>query len=113
MIRDISSKLHTRLNTIIHWRDRFIIEGIGGLHDMKGSGKPMKYPADLKIKIIKLIEADPPQGHAVWNGTFIAKKIGVSDGTVGRYSGMRGFNCRYADHGASQPMWNSPQSLLM
>lgn len=82
MIKNIASELHTRPNTVIQWRDRFIKEGIDGLHDMKRSGKPMRYPVDLKIRIIKLIETDPPPGHAVWNGPLIAEKLGVSDDTI-------------------------------
>ena len=82
MVKDIASELHTRSNTVIQWRDRFLKEGIKGLHDMKRSGKPMKHPADLKIRIIKLIETDPPAGHATWNGPLIAERLGVSDDTV-------------------------------
>ncbi|MHB8372896.1 MAG: IS630 family transposase [Thermoplasmataceae archaeon] len=82
MIKSIASELHTRPNTVIQWRDRFMKGGIKGLHDMKRSGKPMKHPADLKTRIIKLIETEPPPGHAVWNGPLIAENLGVSDDTV-------------------------------
>ncbi|EQD74295.1 tISRso5 ISRSO5-transposase protein [mine drainage metagenome] len=82
MIRDIASELHTRPNTVIQWRDRYLRNGLKGLYDEPRSGKPKKYPADLKIRIVKLIETDPPAGHAVWNGPLIAHKLGVSDDTI-------------------------------
>ena len=82
MVRDIASDLHTRPNTVIQWRDRYLKNGIKGLYDGTRTGKPRKYPADLKVRIVKLIETDPPLGHAVWNGPLIAEKLGVSDDTV-------------------------------
>ena len=82
MIMEIASELHTRPNTVIQWRDRYLRNGMKGLYDGTRTGKPKKYPADLKIMIVKLIETDPPQGHAVWNGPLIAEMLGVSDDTV-------------------------------
>ena len=82
MIMEIASELHTRPNTVIQWRDRYLKKGLNGLYDETRTGKPKKYPTDLKVQIVKLIETDPPQGHAVWNGPLIAKKLGVSDDTV-------------------------------
>ena len=60
----------------------YLRNGIKGLYDETRTGKPKKYPPDLKIRIVKLIETDPPLGHAVWNGPLIAEKLGVSDDTV-------------------------------
>jgi len=82
MIKEIASELHTRPNTVIQWRDRYLHNGLKGLYDEPRTGKPRKYPEDLKMQIVKLIETDPPQGHAVWNGPLIAEKLGVSDDTV-------------------------------
>ena len=80
--RIFASELHTRPNTVLQWRDRYLRNDIKGLYDETRTGKPKKYPPDLKTRIVKLIETDPPLGHAVWNGPLIAEKLGVSDDTV-------------------------------
>lgn len=82
MLNVIASELHTRPNTVLQWRDRYVKEGLDGIHDRKRSGKPRKYPLVLKSQILKLIETDPPAGHAVWNGSLIAERLGTSDDTV-------------------------------
>ncbi len=82
MIRDIVSELHTRSNTVIQWRDHYLGNGVKGLYDGTRTGKPKKYPADLKVQIVNPIGKDPPHGHAVWNGPLIAEKLGVSDDTI-------------------------------
>ncbi|MHB1470205.1 MAG: IS630 family transposase [Thermoplasmataceae archaeon] len=82
MIKDIASELHTRPNTVIQWRDRYLRNGLKGLYDGSRTGKPKKYPEDLKIQIVKLIETDPPPGHATWNGPLIAEKLNTSDDTI-------------------------------
>ena len=82
MIKEIASELHTRPNTVIQWRDRYLRSGLNGLYDEQRTGKPKKYPEDLKIQIVKLIETDPPLGHATWNGPLIAEKLNVSDDTI-------------------------------
>ncbi len=82
MIKEIVSELHTRPNTVIQWWDRYVHNGLKGLYDHPVKGELRKYPEDLKMHIVKLIETDPPEGHAVWNGPLIAEKLGVSDDTV-------------------------------
>ncbi len=82
MIREIASELHTRPNTVIQWRERYLRNGLKGLYDEQRTGKPKKYPEDLKIQIVKLIETDPPPGHATWNARLIAEKLNVSDDTI-------------------------------
>lgn len=32
MVREIASELHTRLNTVIQWKDRYLRNGIKGLY---------------------------------------------------------------------------------
>ncbi|MHB8561164.1 MAG: helix-turn-helix domain-containing protein [Thermoplasmataceae archaeon] len=72
MIKDIASELHTRPNTVIQWRDRYLRNGLNGLYDDQRTGKPKKYPEDLKIKIVKLteplrgIECNDRHGGQAW-----------------------------------------------
>ena len=82
MVKGIASELHTRYNTVIQWRDRYLKIDLNGLYGETRTWKPKKYPTDLKVKIVKLIETDPPQGRAVWNGPLMADKLGASDDTV-------------------------------
>ena len=82
MFRDIASELHTRSNTVIQWRDRYLGNGIRGLYAETRTGKPKKHQADLKVQIVNLIGKDPPHGHAIWNCPLIAEELGVSNDTV-------------------------------
>ncbi len=41
--------------------EHYLRNGIKGLYDRTRTGKLKKYPPDLKVRIGKLIETDPPQ----------------------------------------------------
>ena len=81
-IREIASELHTRPNKVIQWRERYLRHGLKGLYDEQRTGKLKKYPEDLKIRIVKLIETDPPPGHSTWNDPLIAEKLNLSEDTI-------------------------------
>ncbi len=81
-IVDIAKEYHTRPNTVIKWRDRFISHGIEGLFDSPRSGKPKTYPDDLTGRILSLLGEKPPSGHATWNGPLIARNLNISGDKV-------------------------------
>ena len=83
-ISDIAADLKTRPNTVIKWRDRYVNNGISGLHDSPRKGKPEKYPKDLRKAILELTSGKPPEGYAVWNGRLIAENLNVSEDKVWR-----------------------------
>ena len=77
LIQDIAGRFHTRPNTVIFWRDRFIGSGVDGLMDLPRSGRPAHYKDDFRNSVLTLLEKPPPAGHAHWDGGSIAEALGV------------------------------------
>ena len=84
LIQDIAGRFHTRPNTVIFWRDRFIGSGVDGLMDLPRSGRPAHYKDDFRNSVLTLLEKPPPAGYAHWDGGSIAEALGVSDDAVWR-----------------------------
>ncbi|MBU2643944.1 IS630 family transposase [bacterium] len=76
--KDIAERFGIRQNTVSDIRKRFINDGIPGLYDQPRSGKPRKYDKDFRDRVLKLLETDPPGGHASWNGALIADQLKTS-----------------------------------
>lgn len=82
--KDIASKLQTNVLTVAKWRNRFVKHRTEGLVDKERSGKPKKYTEETRNNILKLLEESPPKGQANWDGSSIAKALGISDDIVWR-----------------------------
>jgi transposase len=78
----IAARLGTRPNTVSKWRIRFAKQGIAGLADAPRSGKPKTYGADLRTKLLAIIETPPPKGQARWDGLALAEAVGAKKSTV-------------------------------
>lgn len=81
---EIAKELGLRPNTVGQWRRRFADRGIAGLRDAPRTGKPAKYGAELRDKILAQLELSPPVGMAGWDGGTLAKALSVSDDAVWR-----------------------------
>lgn len=81
---EIAKELGLRPNTVGQWRRRFADRGIAGLRDAPRTGKPAKYGAELRDKILAQLELSPPVGMASWDGGTLAKALSVSDDAVWR-----------------------------
>ena len=81
---EVAQKLSIRPNTVGVWRKRFSEQGISGLRDQPGSGKPATYGPELKSRILSQLEQSPPDGLARWDGGTLAQLLGVSDDIVWR-----------------------------
>ena len=80
----VAASLGVRPNKVILWRDRFIADGLAGLHDRARSGKPRRYDASFRQRVLELLEAPPPAGQACWDGGSVARRLKVSDDAVWR-----------------------------
>jgi transposase len=76
-VKQIADELGTYPNKIIHWRQRYIENGIDGLMDKSRSGRPVVYDKDFRNKVLKVIGTQPPKGFATWDGPLIAKELNV------------------------------------
>jgi transposase len=83
-VKETVKRLGVSANAIILWRQRFSERGIAGLKDRPRSGKPARYGAEFRNRVLKLLEEPPPRGQACWDGPAVAKALGASDDAVWR-----------------------------
>jgi len=82
---EIGQELKIRPSTASKWRMRFVRQGIKGLGDKPRGGRPKVYDKNTEQRILEVLDEEPPNGHATWNGGLIAKKLGdVSEHKVWR-----------------------------
>ena len=61
-VKQIASELNTYPNKIIHWRQRYVEVGLEGLRDHPRSGRPAKYDAAFRNRVLKQLSESPPKG---------------------------------------------------
>ena len=81
---EVAREIGVRANTVGRWRQRFAARGLQGLRDEPRSGKPAKYGAELRDRVLAQLELSPPSGMATWDGGSLAVALGVSDDAVWR-----------------------------
>ena len=92
---EVAAELGIQAATVGMWRKRFASEGLAGLRDRARPGKPPVYPAsELRQRILKQLEAQPPAGLAGWDGGTLAQALGVSDDVVWRVLRKEGIQLR-------------------
>lgn len=81
---EVAREIGVRPNTVGQWRRRFAERGLAGLRDAPRPGKPVKYGAELRNRILAQLELPPAAGMANWDGGSLALALGVSDHAVWR-----------------------------
>ena len=66
---------HTRPNTVIKWRQRFVRSGLSGLQDAARPGAKTVYGEDFRNRVLALLEQPPPTGQASWDGPAVAAAL--------------------------------------
>ena len=84
LVKETVKRLRVSANAVIKWRQRFAQKGIAGLTDQPRSGKPVRYGAEFRNEVLKLLEKPPPRGQACWDGPAVAKALNTSDDAVWR-----------------------------
>jgi transposase len=74
-VKQIAQELNTYPNKVIYWRQRYVKQGLEGLHDEPRSGRPPKYGETLRNNVLKLLGKPPPKGLATWDGPTLAKAL--------------------------------------
>jgi len=80
----IAQQLGLGPNVVGCWRRRFAASGIEGLKDAPRPGKPPKYGAQLRNRLLAQLERPAPEGMSSWDGASLAHALGVSDDAVWR-----------------------------
>ena len=74
-VREIARQCHTRPNTVIKWRQRFVGQGLKGLRDVSRPGPQRRYDDAFRKRILALLEQPPPAGQATWDGPAVARVL--------------------------------------
>ena len=74
--QEIVTALEQRPATVSKWRLRFALGGVAALQDEPRSGRPARYDEQDELRILQLLDQDPPPGYAEWNGRLLAQALG-------------------------------------
>ncbi|NRB82141.1 MAG: IS630 family transposase [Saccharospirillaceae bacterium] len=80
----IASKLDVSITTVGKWRNRFIADGMNGLHDEYRSGRPRTHDDEKVAELLKKTLESKPEGETHWSCRSMADEIGISKSTVNR-----------------------------
>jgi transposase len=83
----IAADLHVRPDTVRKWRGRFAVAGLAGLADAKRSGRPRRYGAEQRVRVVAVATSAPPYPESTWSHRRIAQhlpELGISASQVGR-----------------------------
>jgi transposase len=83
-VKEIARQCHTRPNTVIKWRQRFVSAGLRGLRDAPRPGAQRRYDDAFRKRILAVLEEPPPAGQATWDGPAVARAVGGSVHAVWR-----------------------------
>lgn len=83
-VREIASQCHTRPNTVIKWRQRFVAHGLRGLEDAPRPGARRRYDEAFRKRVLAVLEQPAPAGQATWDGPAVAREVNGSVDAVWR-----------------------------
>lgn len=77
-VKEVARKLHTRPNTVIKWRNRYLKNGLEGLKDAPRPGAKAIYGPEFRNRVLATLEKQPPAGQACWDGPAVAAAVNGS-----------------------------------
>ncbi len=83
-LQQVAQELEITVPTVRKWRQRFAKGGLAALHDDARSGKPPKYDAKFRDRVLALLEQAPPPGLSHWDGRIAAETLNASVHAVWR-----------------------------
>jgi transposase len=72
----IAQRLGIRPASVSLWRKRFARERLAGLVVRPRSGRPRVYRSDTEKRVLGVLDQQPPDGYAQWNGVLLAQALG-------------------------------------
>ncbi len=81
---EISRKLGLHRNRVIDWIERFKKNGIAGLEELPGRGRPQEYTAAQKRQIVERVCTAPPRGLGRWTVRALATALKMDKDKVHR-----------------------------
>ena len=87
----IAEDLEVSVNTVRSWRERFAVEGLAKLGEVRaGRGRKPSISEEQIAEIVRLTLHSTPEGHTHWSCRTMAAAVGVSPATVQRIWDARG-----------------------
>jgi transposase len=83
-MQQVARDLGVSVPTVDKWRRRFSLFGIRGLWDQPRPGKPVKYDAVFRNRVLAILEQTPPPYLSHWDGPAIAERLEASVDAVWR-----------------------------
>src|SRR5580658_8083429 len=77
-IQQVARELKLSVPTVSKWRQRFSLWGLRGLRDQSRPGKPVRYDAAFRNRVLATLEEAPPPGMSHWDGPAVAEKLNAS-----------------------------------
>src|SRR5258708_3639198 len=83
-IQQVGRELGVSVATVSKWRQGFSLWGLRGLRDRPRPGKPVKYDAAFRKRVLATLEEPPPPGMSHWDGPAVAEILDASVHAVWR-----------------------------
>jgi len=80
----VAAKVGTSPRTVGKWRKRFLRARLDGLYDEPRPGAPRTITDEAVAEVVKLTLESTPEGATHWSRSLMAKRVGLSDATIGR-----------------------------
>jgi putative transposase len=82
----VAKRFGVRGSTVGKWRQRYLDQGIEGLHDELRPGRPRTYEDDRVAEVInRALQTKPTDGSTHWSARALAAATGISKTTVHRW----------------------------
>jgi transposase len=92
-IRQVARDLKVSIPTVTKWCKRFSLRGLRGLLDDPRPGKPPRYDAAFRERVLSLL-VQSPEGMSAWEGRALAERLGSSVDAVWRVLRQEGIYLR-------------------
>ena len=82
----IAGRMRVNKATVAHWRKRYLMGGIEGLHDELGRGRTRSYEDERAAETLNTaLQSKPRDGSSHWSVRALGEETGISKSTVQRW----------------------------